>query len=117
MSEDHRGTADRVDDSVRILGFPLRCVRRSMAAVAPSATIIGDTPCRSASANAAASGPAASAVDSAPPTKTPLRIRPTGTFVSGGCPCQLDAEASPAGPVLSSFPLQAAKTNGSETAF
>ena len=42
MSEDNCGTADGVDDSAQILGLPLGCVRRGVAAVAPTATIVGD---------------------------------------------------------------------------
>jgi hypothetical protein len=42
MSEDNCGTADRVDDSAQILRLPLGCVRRGVAAVAPTATIVGD---------------------------------------------------------------------------
>ena len=42
MSEDHRGTVHRVDNGAQILGLPLRCVRRGVAAVTPTATIVGD---------------------------------------------------------------------------
>src|SRR5688572_25514103 len=42
MSENHCCTADRVDDSAQILILPLGCVRRGIAAFAPTATIVGD---------------------------------------------------------------------------
>jgi hypothetical protein len=42
VTEDNCGTADRVDDSAQILGLPLGGVRRGVAAVAPTATIVGD---------------------------------------------------------------------------
>jgi hypothetical protein len=42
VSEDHSGIAGRVDDGAQILGLPLRCVRRGVATVAPTATIISN---------------------------------------------------------------------------
>jgi hypothetical protein len=74
VSEDHRGTADRLNDGAQILGLPLWCVRRGVATVAPTATIIGNG--LQASIGERGNGPAASAVDSAPPTKTTGRPDP-----------------------------------------
>ena len=42
VPEDNCGTADGVDDSAQILGLPLGCVRRGVAAVAPTATVVSN---------------------------------------------------------------------------
>jgi hypothetical protein len=42
VSQNHRGTVHRVDDSAQILGLPLRCVRRGVTTVTPTATIVSN---------------------------------------------------------------------------
>jgi len=69
VSEDHRGTADRVDDGAQILGLPLGCVRRGVATVTPTATIVGDA-LQASLGERGSQRTASLAVESAPPTKT-----------------------------------------------